>query len=50
MKKLSEKIKEKTFVVVDIETTGLNRNPEDGEVGHIIEVAAMKIEGGRLTK
>ena len=50
MNKLSEMIKEKTFVVVDIETTGLNSNPEEGEVAHIIEVAAMKIEGGKLTK
>lgn len=50
MKKLSEMIKEKTFVVVDIETTGLNSHPEDGEVAHILEVAAMKIERGKLTK
>lgn len=50
MKKLSEMIKEKTFVVIDIETTGLNNNPEAGEVAHIIEVAAMKIESGKLTK
>lgn len=50
MKKLSEMIKEKTFVVIDIETTGLNSNPANGEVAHILEVAAMKIEGGKLTK
>ncbi len=50
MKKLSEMIKEKTFVVIDIETTGLSSNPEKGEVAHIIEVAAMKIESGKLTK
>lgn len=50
MKKLSEMIKEKTFVVVDIETTGLNSNPENGEVAHIIEVAAIRIEGGKLAK
>ena len=31
--------KNKSFVVIDIETTGLNSNPDVGEVNHIIEVA-----------
>ncbi|MGN1062075.1 MAG: PolC-type DNA polymerase III, partial [Candidatus Scatosoma sp.] len=38
--------KDKTFVVIDIETTGLNSNPDYGEVDHIIEVAAVNIEQG----
>ena len=29
---------DKSFVIIDIETTGLNRNPDVGEVNHIIEV------------
>lgn len=42
--------KDKSFVVVDIETTGLNSNPDYGEVNHIIEVGAVKIEQGKITK
>ena len=42
--------KDKTFVVIDIETTGLNRNPDVGEVNHIIEVGAVKIEKGKITE
>lgn len=42
--------KDKTFVVIDIETTGLNSNPDYGEVNHIIEVGAVKIEQGKITK
>lgn len=33
---------DKSFVVIDIETTGLNSNPDYGEVNHIIEVGAVK--------
>ncbi len=40
--------KDKSFVVIDIETTGLNSNPDYGEVNHIIEVAAVKIEQGKI--
>lgn len=42
--------KDKSFVVIDIETTGLNSNPDIGEVNHIIEVGAVKIEQGKITK
>ena len=41
--------KDKSFVVIDIETTGLNSNPDYGEVNHIIEVGAVKIEQGKIT-
>ena len=40
----------KSFVVIDIETTGLNSNPDYGEVNHIIEVGAVKIEQGKITE
>jgi len=43
-------IKDKSFVVIDIETTGLNSNPDYGEVNHIIEVGAVKIEQGKITE
>ena len=42
--------KDKSFVIIDIETTGLNSNPDYGEVNHIIEVGAVKIEQGKITK
>lgn len=42
--------KDKTFAVIDIETTGLNSNPDYGEVNHIIEVGAVKIERGKITE
>lgn len=42
--------KDKTFVVIDIETTGLNSNPDYGEVNHIIEVSAVKVEQGKITQ
>ena len=42
--------KDKSFVVIDIETTGLNSNPDYGEVNHIIEVGAVKIEKGKITE
>ena len=37
-------------MVIDIETTGLNSNPENGAVDDITEVAAVKIEGGKITE
>ncbi len=42
--------KDKSFVVINIETTGLNSNPDYGEVNHIIEVGAVKIEKGKITE
>lgn len=39
-----------SFVVIDIETTGLNRKPEYGKINHIIEVAAVRIEQGKITE
>ena len=39
---------DKSFVVIDIETTGLNSNPNVGEVDHIIEVSAVKIENEKI--
>lgn len=42
--------KDKSFVVIDIETTGLNSNPDVGEVNHIIEVGAVKIEKGKIAE
>ena len=42
--------KDKSFVVIDIETTGLNSNPNYGEVDFIIEVAAVRIEQGKITE
>jgi DNA polymerase-3 subunit alpha (Gram-positive type) len=42
--------KDKSFVVIDIETTGFNSNPDVGEVNHIIEVGAVKIEKGKITE
>lgn len=42
--------KDKSFVVIDIETTGLNSNPDAGEVNHIIEIGAVKIEQGKITE
>ncbi len=38
----------KPIVVVDLETTGLNNNPEMGEVDYIIEIGAVKIVAGVL--
>lgn len=42
--------KDKAFVVIDIETTGINSNPDVGDENHIIEVGAVKIEQGKLTE
>lgn len=41
--------KDKSFAIIDIETTGLNSKPEYGEINHIIEVGAVKIEKGKIT-
>ncbi len=45
MKSLSEMIKTKKIVVVDLETTGLDANHD-----HIIEIGAVKIKKGRITE
>ena len=42
--------KDKSFVVIDIETTGLNSDPQKGKVDYIIEVGAVRIEGNRIKK
>ena len=45
MENLSEMIKTKKFVVVDLETTGL-----DTYRNHIIEIGAVRIENGKITE
>lgn len=37
-----------TFVVFDLETTGLNSSPSTGNMDRIIEIGAYKIEGGEI--
>ena len=44
MEYLSELIKTKKFVVVDLETTGLDTSKD-----HIIEIGAAKIVKGKIT-
>jgi DNA polymerase III epsilon subunit family exonuclease len=39
-------LKQNTFVVFDLETTGLNSSPSSGNMDRIIEIGAYKIEGG----
>lgn len=41
-------LKDNTFVVFDLETTGLNNNPAMGKMDKIIELGAVKIVGGEL--
>ena len=50
MENLIDTIKHNTFVVVDLETTGLNHSIEYGNVDYIIEIGAVKIEKGKITK
>jgi DNA polymerase-3 subunit alpha (Gram-positive type) len=45
MENLSELIKTQKFVVVDLETTGLDKNRD-----YIIEIGAVKIEKGKITE
>lgn len=40
----------KTFVVFDLETTGLNSSPTSGNMDKIIEIGAYKIEDGEITQ
>ena len=41
-------LKKNTFVVFDLETTGLNNNPAMGKMDKIIEIGAVKIVNGEL--
>lgn len=43
-----EDLKKHTFVVFDIETTGLNNNPAMGKMDKIIELGAVKIIDGEM--
>ena len=41
-------LKDKTFVVFDLETTGLNSSPASGNMDAIIEIGAYKIKDGAI--
>ena len=41
-------LKNNTFVVLDLETTGLNSSPSGGNMDKIIEIGAYKIIGGEI--
>lgn len=41
-------LKDKTFVVLDLETTGLNSTPSTGTMDSIIEIGAFKIINGEI--
>ena len=43
-------LKNNTFVVFDLETTGLNNNPAMGRMDKIIEIGAVKLENGEITE
>ncbi|MBQ8684569.1 MAG: hypothetical protein IJ514_00140 [Clostridia bacterium] len=43
-----EDLKKHTFVVFDLETTGLNNNPAMGRMDKIIELGAVKIVNGEM--
>lgn len=43
-------LKDKTFVVFDLETTGLNSSPVSGNMDRIIEIGAYKIIGGEIAE
>ncbi|MBD5584556.1 MAG: hypothetical protein HDQ88_05695 [Clostridia bacterium] len=47
---IPECLKGKTFVVFDLETTGLNSSPTSGNMDKIIEIGAYKIEDGEITQ
>ncbi len=47
---LSAAFKKRTFVVFDLETTGLNMNPIGGSVDRIIELGAVKICDGKIAE
>lgn len=41
-------LKDNTFVVLDLETTGLNSSPSAGNMDRIIEIGAYKVIGGEI--
>lgn len=43
-------LKGKTFVVFDLETTGLNSSPSSGNMDKIIEIGAYKVVDGAITE
>lgn len=43
-------LKKNTFVVFDLETTGLNNNPAMGRMDKIIEIGAVKIVNGEISE
>lgn len=43
-------LKKGTFVVFDLETTGLNNNPAMGRMDKIIEIGAVKLVNGEMTE
>jgi DNA polymerase III epsilon subunit family exonuclease len=43
-------LKDKTFVVFDLETTGTNHNPATGKVDRIIEIGGVKMVGGEVVE
>ena len=43
-------LKNHTFVVFDLETTGLNNQPAMGKMDKIIEIGAVKIVGGEMVE
>ena len=45
-----EDLKKGTFVVFDLETTGLNNNPAMGRVDKIIEIGAVKLVNGEIAE
>lgn len=45
-----EDLKKHTFVVFDLETTGLNNQPAMGRMDKIIEVGAVKLVGGEIVE
>ncbi|MDE7086911.1 MAG: ribonuclease H-like domain-containing protein [Clostridia bacterium] len=45
---LPECLTQNTFVVFDLETTGLNSSPSGGNMDRIIEIGAYKIIGGEI--
>ncbi len=47
---LSDAFRRRTFVVFDLETTGLNMNPVGGQVDRIIEIGAVKIADGKIAE
>ncbi len=47
---IPECLKNNTFVVLDLETTGLNSSPISGSMDRIIEIGAYKIADGKISE